>query len=104
MSSRKVLATHDTADFGDCVNTGYHFTLYGDGRVAADYHSRWQGSRDGARFTTAVGAVDLAYLDDWEDATALLAWWVASNTPPQEDIACCGGGTWRQIRTGHLVR
>lgn len=58
-----VLATIDDANFSDCTSVGYSWTLYGDGRVAAVYNSRWQGSTDGARYVTDAGWVDLDDMD-----------------------------------------
>lgn len=98
--NNKVLAKLDTNNFRDAVNTGYTFTLYADGRVSALYHSRWQGSRDGARYTTDPGYVDLSSLDESDpdsDAEALLTMAV-QHVQPSEDRE------WRQTRRGHIVK
>ena len=100
MSSRKILAQIDTADFRDCVATGYSFYLYADGHVAAEYRSRWQGSRDGARYVTDPGAVNLSAIDDGDpdkDAEAVLTEWVTDEDPAT-------GCWWRQTRLGSIVR
>lgn len=97
--NNKVLAKLDTNDFRDATKTGYTFTLFGDGRVSAEYHSRWQGSRDGARYTTDVGYVDLSVMDPANpdsDAEALLTMAV-QHAQPSEDRE------WRQTRRGHIV-
>lgn len=96
----KALATIDTADFRDCVNTGYTFTLYSDGHLSAEYHSRWQGSRDGARYVTNPGHVDVSEIEDGnpdKDAEALLTMAV-QHVQPSEDR------DWRQTRRGTVVR
>lgn len=114
MLSRKVLAIVDTADFRDCTSTGYRYTLYADGHVAAEYHSRWQGSRDGARYITDSGAVDLSDLDESNpdtDAEALLTSWIGIGDDgivedPVGELRGDRGNsrTWRQTRSGHVVR
>lgn len=99
-TSRKILAQYDDADFRDMTATGYRWTLYGDGRVTAEYHSRWQGSRDGARWTTEPGYVDLDDLDEDDgdnDALALL-------TSATETTRPAGDPAYRSTRRGHLVR
>lgn len=96
----KILASLDTADFRDCVNTGYTFTLYSDGHLSADYHSRWQGSRNGSRYITDPDYVDVSAItedDPDNDAEAALTSAV-QNISPSEDR------NWRQVRRGHLVR
>ena len=71
VTSRKVLATIDDVDFNDMAATGYTWTLYADGRVSAEWHSRWQGSRDGTRYTTNEGYVDVDRInEDDPDYTA----------------------------------
>lgn len=96
----KILATLDTADFSDCVNTGYSFTLYSDGHLSAEYNTRWQGSRNGARYITAPGHVDVAQIvenDQDADALALLTMAV-QDVRPSEDR------DWKQTRLGYIVR
>lgn len=103
--SRTIIATVDTADFSDCVKTGYRFCLYGDGHVSAEYHSRWQGSRDGARYVTSAGVVDVSSLkDDVDgDAEAVLTAWIVDEEPA-EDVAQGGKwAKWRQTRRGYVV-
>ena len=98
--SRKIIATLDTANFNDCTARGYSWTLYADGRLAAEYHSRWQGTRDGARWTTDADAVDLSGLDpDDPDNDAL-----ARLTAAVEDLEPEYDSRFRQTRKGHLVR
>lgn len=95
----EVLATVDDGDFSDCVNTGYRWTLYGDGRVSAEYHSRWQGSTDGARYVTDEGYVDLDELDPSNpdsDAEALLTKAIADVDPGEDG--------WQQTRKGQVVK
>ena len=106
MTSRKVLAIVDTADFSDCVATGYRYTLYADGRVAADYRSRWQGSESGARYSTEAGEVDLSDMDASDpdnDAEAILTAWIKGENP-MEAVEYGSGNTWRQTRRGSVVR
>ncbi|MDE2105880.1 MAG: hypothetical protein KGL39_52140 [Patescibacteria group bacterium] len=96
----KIIATLDTADFRDCVNTGYTFVLYSDGHLSAEYHSRWQGSRDGARYVTRPGEVDLSKLDPADpdrDAEACL-------TAAVQDVHPSEDAHWHQVRRGRLVQ
>lgn len=96
----KILATLDTADFRNCVNSGYTFTLYSDGHMSAEYFTRWQGSRNGARYITAPGHVNLSALDPKNpdaDAEALLTM-AAQDVYPSEDAS------WKQTRRGYIVR
>lgn len=51
-------------------------TLYGDGSVALEWHSRWQNSTDGARWRTKPGAVGL---EDGDDPEAVLQRWFDAN-------------------------
>ena len=69
-SSRKVLVKVDDNDFSDCANVGYTWTLYEDGRVTAEYHTRWQGSTDGTRYTTEpeyanVSVIRVSIIKEW---------------------------------------
>lgn len=96
----KILATLDTADFRDCVNSGYTFTLYSDGHLSAEYFTRWQGSRNGARYITRPGYVDISQIvegDQDTDALALLTMAV-QDVHPSEDA------DWKQTRRGHIIR
>ena len=95
-----ILAALDTADFSDCVNEGYRFNLYSDGHLAATYCTRWQGSRDGARYITDPAYVDVSTIDadDPEnDALAVLTSAVQA-VHPSDDAG------WRQVCSGWIVR
>jgi len=102
-TSRKAIAKLDTNDFSDCANTGYTFTLYADGRITAEYHSRWQGSVDGRRYTTEPGALEV---DDSITAEEQLAEYVRNmDATPEEDIEHGGRfQTWRVTQSGYTVR
>jgi len=102
-TSRKVIAKLNTADSSDCVNTGYTYTLYADGRISAEYHSRWQGSVDGRRYTTDPGAMEI---DDDRPAEEQLAEYVRNmDATPEEDIEHGGQyKTWRVTQSGYAVR
>ena len=102
-TSRKIIAKLDTNDFSDCVNTGYTFTLYADGRITAEYHSRWQGSVDGRRYTTEPGAM---FLDEDSPAEEQLAEYVRNmDATPEEDVEHGGQSqTWRVTQSGYIVR
>ncbi len=96
-----LLATIDDADFSDCTSRGYSWQLYGDGRVVATYNSRWQGSTDGARYTTNAGWVDLDDLDADDadsNAEALLTLAIADVCPADDDSG------FRCTRRGRIVR
>ena len=96
----KILATLDTADFNDCVTTGYRFALYSDGHLSATYHTRWQGSRDGARYITDPVYVDVSTIDaDDPDRDAL-----AILTSAVQDVQPSDARGWRQVRRGWIVR
>lgn len=97
----KILATLDTADFRDCIATGYTFNLYSDGHLSAEYHTRWQGSRNGARYITAPGHVEVAEIVEGNpdaDALAQLTMAVADIVSPDEE------SDWRQTRRGYIIR
>lgn len=95
-----ILATLDTANFADCTKTGYTFTLYSDGHLSAEYHSRWHGSRTGARYITDPGYVDVSAIVDGNPDTDALAKLTSAvqGVSPSEDSA------WRQTRRGYIVR
>ena len=96
----KILATLDTADFSNCVNTGYTFILYSDGHLSAEYHSRWQGSRDSARYITKPGYVDVSAIAPGDqDADAL-----AQLTMAVQDVSPSEDREWKQTRRGYIVR
>ena len=100
IKNMKILATLDTADFNDCVNTGYRFNLYSDGHLAATYRTRWQGSCDCPRYITDPAYVDVSTIDasdDDHDALALLTSAV-QGVQPSDDAG------WRQVRRGWIVR
>ena len=107
--NNKKLATAQTYNPNDLASTGYDITLYADGSVAAESHSRWQGSRDGERFRSDPGTVDLERLDpddEDNDAEALLAAFV-STFDPYEDLPDCeraGNYGFRQTRLGYIVQ
>ena len=97
---RSVIAQIDDADFGDCTATGYSWILYTDGSVAAVYHSRWQGSRSGARFATGPGYVPVAPdvdADEDNDHEARPTSAVQGLDPECDD-------GWRQTRRGWIVQ
>ena len=103
--SRKVIASICTYDPSDCVTTGYDIALYADGHVAAEYHSRWQGSCDRARWITDAGYIDISQIDlDDPDGDAL-AVLTAATSPVEyltEEIE--QSPRWRQTRRGDFVR
>ena len=103
MSSRKVLATHSTADFiaGDCTESGYIFKLWADGRVSAVYHSRWSGDSNGMRWVTKPYEVCLLWLEE-DGADAILARWVYGEDPKADPYG--NDPTWRKTSNGHRVR
>lgn len=96
----KILATIDTSDFNDCVNTGYRVNLYSDGHLSATYRTCWQGSRDGVRYITDPNHVDVTSIDaDEEDHDALALLTSAfRDVRPDEDPG------WRKVRNGWIVR
>lgn len=94
-SSRKILATLPTYDRYECTSAGYELTLYADGRVAAESHSRWQGSTTGARWTTEPG-----YVDDLADPAAQLVAIAQMIDIGEIEI----WRQWRQTRRGVTVR
>lgn len=96
----KILATLDTADFSDCVNSGYTFTLYSDGHLSAEYRTRWQGSRSGARYITNPGHVDVSEIADGNPDTDALA----KLTSAVQDVSPSEDSAWRQTRRGYFVR
>lgn len=95
----KIIATIDTADFSDCVNTGWRFTLYSDGHVAAESVSRWQGSRSGERYITNPGFVNLKNLGEGPDFDA-----EAKLTEAMQDIDPEEDRSFRQTRIGYIIR
>lgn len=97
MTSRKVIARRDDRDFTDCVNRGYSWTLYADGRVAAEYVTRWQGSRSGQRWTTDPGACDT---DAPESDLAAFAEACVHYTMYHE---LDESRDWRQTATGYVI-
>jgi hypothetical protein len=102
MNNKKIVSI-DTADFTDCTNTGWTFTLYADGRVAAEGVSRWSGTRTGTRtgdrYTTEAGYIDLAEVGSGpdHDAEALLTA-ATRELDPRED------SSFRRTRAGWIIR
>lgn len=92
----KTLATLTTYDPADCTSTGWLYSLYSDGHLSAESHSRWTGTRTGARYVTAPGHVDVGNIDDDTDALALLTAAVQHTYPPEDR-------DWKQVRRGILV-
>jgi hypothetical protein len=68
----KKLAEYRDYDPNDLTSTGGDWTLYADGRVGVTTRSRWQGSRDGARYI-ARAAVDVSTLAEGEASPWLIA-------------------------------
>lgn len=96
----KILATLDKADFRNCVNTGYTFNLYADGHLSAEYNTRWQGSRNGARYITAPGHVDVSKIVEVNpDADA-----IAKLTIAVQYVSEIVDRDWKQTRRGYIVR
>ena len=103
--SRKVIADICTYEPNDCTSVGYDITLYADGHIAAEYHSRWQGSCDGARWITDPGYVDVSTIDSDDPDGDALAVLTAATSPVEyltEEIE--QSPRWRQTRRGELVR
>ena len=100
-TSRKVLAKVITFDQDDIAAVGYIVKLWGDGRLTAEYRSRWKGSESGTRY-------ELKY--DFEEAPAngwkqWLLGFVNSDgvfTKPQDD-EYLGRDGWKRIRNGYYV-
>ncbi|MBM3366352.1 MAG: hypothetical protein FJY48_11720 [Betaproteobacteria bacterium] len=92
--NNKILASYDTADRRDCVNSGYTYTLYADGRVAATSFARWQGSRTDERFVSPPNYLDVVNIGTNADAEAALVAATRDVDPTQ----------WRQVRRGWIVR
>lgn len=90
--NNKVLASYDTSNRRDAANSGYTYTLYADGRIAATSFSRWQGSRTDERFVTSPGYLDITNLGTDAEAALVAA---TRDTDPT---------VWRQVRRGWLVR
>lgn len=96
-----ILATLADYDSRNIANTGWEYTLYADGRVAAEYCSRWQGSRTGQRYITEPGYIDVSKLstnDPDNDAEAALAALADEGIDFAEDPA------WRCTRRGIVIR
>lgn len=100
-TSRKVLAKHRSFNPHDLTSVGYDWTLYADGRVTAEYRSRWVGHEDGARFTTEPGAVDPG-TDHL--LHALVAFVMDQESEGVGDLARHLPETWRKTRAGNLVK
>lgn len=100
MLSRKILANYDTADFRDCVNQGYTFTLYADGHITAQYHSQWSGARTGQRWITDAGYVDPSTIDVNEPDQDAMSHLVDRTV----DVDPRFDADYRQTRAGFYVR
>ena len=101
--SNKILLEIQTYDPHDCTTSGYDVTLYSDGSVAIETHSRWQGSRTGERWRSYDGYVDIAALADGDpdnDARAALVSAVDAFRAAYSDLA----RNWRHTRRGEIVR
>lgn len=98
--SRKKLATIVEYEPNDITTTGYEYTLYADGHVAAQFRSRWQGSRSGTRYVTKPGFVDVNDIDHDDpdnDAEANLTM-LAQSLDPTEDEE------WHMTRRGYVIQ
>lgn len=95
--STRAIARTATFDELDCTKTGYIVTLYSDGHLAAEYRSRWQGSRDGARYVTEPG-----HIYHGAGAQEALDTWVATYFSAGHDLEA--DPDWRRVRRGRVVR
>ena len=106
--SRKILARISDYDPNDICRTGHTWTLYADGHMSAEFRSRWQGSRDGARYVTDAGYLKATGInlinpvDPDPDPEALLTAEVQQIVKDCIDIS--ESGAWRQTRRGVVVR
>ena len=103
--SRKILAQIRDFDPGGIITTGYIWTLYGDGHMSAEFRSRWQGTRTGARYVTAAGYVDLTAIDPKApdaDAKAILTDYAGMLRDGQYDLDALHA--WRQTASGTVIR
>lgn len=83
----------------DCTSVGWHYTLYADGHLSAEWVTSWQGHRVGERYITDPGVVDVSALSDDEDHDALAALTsLADRADPRED------DIWRKVRNGRVIR
>lgn len=53
-TSRKILARACTYDPNDCASSGYEVKVFADGRMTAEYHTRWHGDENGTRYERLV--------------------------------------------------
>lgn len=103
--SRKILAQIRDYDPDDITSTGHTWTLYADGHLAAEVHSRWQGTRTGSRYVTAAGYVDLTAINPQDpdvDAEAVLTDHAGMFRDGQYDLDDLDD--WRETRPGQLIR
>jgi hypothetical protein len=103
--SRKILARISDFDANRIDLTGHTWTLYSDGHLSAEYHSRWQGSHTGARYVTDAGYLDVDAINPMDpdtDAEAALTAEVEQIVKDGIDIS--ESGAWRQTRRGVVVR
>ena len=105
--SNKIIATAQTYERNDLTATGYNVTLYADGSIALEYRSRWQGTRDGTRYRSNPGEVNVDGItgDVDNDAEARLTEWLTT-FDPHTDLPCDwhnGNGSFRQTRRGCVV-
>ena len=124
---RETIEAHNADIAIDCVNTGYIVSIGPGGRPASlTLRSRWQGSRDGVRWTTSdrnevaglIAAASWGWgshpdaVDDVEAPPCGLTSWmwafeegrmhdrVHFRDPARGDAA----GAWRCASTGHVVQ
>ena len=107
--NNKVLATYQSYNPHDCTSTGFDFTLYADGSVAVESHSRWQGSTSGERYRSEPDTVDLSNLDESypdNDADSLLSAFVDSFDSSEDLPSPYSRGSYgfRCTRQGYVIQ
>lgn len=92
--STKVVARYSDFDGDDMTATGWRWTLYSDGHIAAESRSRWQGTRTDERYITDAGYIDL---DTPVDPRVRLVWGVKDVCPHHDP-------DFRQTNKGYVIQ
>lgn len=110
-TSRRVIAKTRTYDPHSITSAGWDLTAYADGRVAVEYHTRWQGRVTGERWTSEPGRIGpddaelgLEMLTDRDDYGLSIVDEIACEEPTATTTRDSAGHLWRRTRRGVLIR
>ena len=96
----KKISTLNNYNELDVTDSGYKFTLYSDGHIAATYYTNWKPARVKQRFVTKPNFFDMSFGSNY--AKERFQWYVnhikGNNLEPHFQPLI-----WKQTRRGLIV-